>query len=383
MTAIALIATALMIIMTAIGQTVVGQSVAQKRALRMELGMNLTYLDNWWLGSKEKNYSDFVKMSEVKKRQKMFRDIARAGFRTIRLPMTFGAWASLTTPFKWENSQGPETADLFVKWAKENDLNAIIDLHHSEYDGSIKGSATTERLLWLWSEIASRYKNTDPERVFFEIRNEPHDVNAREWRDQAEEIIRAIRKIAPDHTLIVGFHDWNSRTAMLESKPFQDPNIIYTFHYYHPFLFTHQGATWSSEGLAETRNIPFPAIKDQKLIVPSTAKGKWTGQLFESYLEDANAERMFRDLNEAKQWSDKHRVPIFVGEFGSYGKYASEDSRCRHAEAAYSALGKLRLPSAWWEWDAGFNMLKPGTGELSECMQKAVKIYRASATARN
>jgi len=372
-----------LIIIPVISQTVTGQSVAQRRALRIELGMNLTYLDNWWLGSKDKNYSDFIKMSEVEKRQKMFRDIAGAGFRTVRIPMTFGAWVSLIKPFRWENPQGLESADLFVKWAKENNLNAIIDLHHSEYDGSITGSATTERLVWLWSEIASRYKNTDPERVFFEIRNEPHNLNAPQWRDQAEEIIRAIRKVAPDHTLIVGFHDWNSRTALLESKPFQDPNIIYTFHYYHPFLFTHQGATWSSEGLPESRNIPFPATKDTKLNIPETAKGKWTGQLFESYSEEADAERMFRDLKEAKEWSDKYVVPIFVGEFGSYGKYASEDSRCRHAEAAYSALGKLQLPNAWWEWDAGFNMLKPGTGELSDCMQKAVNIYRAAAASRN
>jgi len=372
-----------LIIIPVISQTVTGQSVAQRRALRIELGMNLTYLDNWWLGSKDKNYSDFIKMSEVEKRQKMFRDIAGAGFRTVRIPMTFGAWVSLIKPFRWENPQGLESADLFVKWAKENNLNAIIDLHHSEYDGSITGSATTERLVWLWSEIASRYKNTDPERVFFEIRNEPHDLDAPQWRDQAEEIIRAIRKVAPDHTLIVGFHDWNSRTALLESKPFQDPNIIYTFHYYHPFLFTHQGATWSSEGLPESRNIPFPATKDTKLNIPETAKGKWTGQLFESYSEEADAERMFRDLKEAKEWSDKYVVPIFVGEFGSYGKYASEDSRCRHAEAAYSALGKLQLPNAWWEWDAGFNMLKPGTGELSDCMQKAVNIYRAAAASRN
>ena len=128
-----------LIIITVIGQIAAGQGIVQKRALRLELGMNLSYLDNWWLGSKDKNYSDFIKMSEVEKRQKMVRDIARAGFRTVRLPMTFGAWASLTKPFKWENPQGLESADLFVKWAKENNLNAIIDLHHSEYDGSING----------------------------------------------------------------------------------------------------------------------------------------------------------------------------------------------------------------------------------------------------
>src|SRR6188768_2805886 len=88
------------IIITVLGQIAAGQSTVQRRASQLELGMNLTYLDNWWLGSKAKNYSDFMKMSEVAKRQKMVRDIARAGFRTIRLPMTFGAWAYLTKPFK-------------------------------------------------------------------------------------------------------------------------------------------------------------------------------------------------------------------------------------------------------------------------------------------
>jgi hypothetical protein len=38
--------------------------------------MNLSYLDNWWLGTKEKNYADFVKPSEAAKREKMFAEIA-------------------------------------------------------------------------------------------------------------------------------------------------------------------------------------------------------------------------------------------------------------------------------------------------------------------
>jgi aryl-phospho-beta-D-glucosidase BglC (GH1 family) len=60
-----------------------------------------------------------------------------------------------------------KTADSFIKWALANNLNAIIDLHHIEFDGKVAGAATTERIVWLWREIAERYKNTDPERVFF------------------------------------------------------------------------------------------------------------------------------------------------------------------------------------------------------------------------
>ncbi|MEO6589225.1 MAG: hypothetical protein ABIP06_07945, partial [Pyrinomonadaceae bacterium] len=52
------------------------QAVVQKRSETIKLGMNLSYLDNWWLGTKEKNYADFVKPNEAAKREKMFADIA-------------------------------------------------------------------------------------------------------------------------------------------------------------------------------------------------------------------------------------------------------------------------------------------------------------------
>ena len=91
-----------------------GQS-AHRRADRLGLGINLSYLDNWWLGSKEKRFSDFAKAGDVAKREKMFADISRAGFKTVRIPISFGAWASTDSPYKWENADGLNMADLFVK----------------------------------------------------------------------------------------------------------------------------------------------------------------------------------------------------------------------------------------------------------------------------
>jgi endoglucanase len=333
-----------------------GQSVALQRVDRLGLGMNLSYLDNYWLGTKEKNFADFVKPAEAAKREKMFAEIAKAGFQTVRIPINFGAWASLNAPYRWENEEGLKTADLFVKWATANNLNAIIDLHHVEFDGSVKGAATTERIVWLWRQIAERYKNTNPEKVFFELRNEPRDIKPEDWRAQAEEIIKTVRGIAPNHTLIVGFHDWNSRQALIDSKPFADSKIIYTFHYYDPFIFTHQGATWSSEGLPELKNVPFPWSKNAKIETPASAKGKWVENQINSYQKDSSADKMFADLR-----AEKNKVPIFVGEFGSYGKYPTTEARCRHAAAVYTAFRKLKIPSAWWEWDGGFNIFEKGT----------------------
>ena len=351
------------------------QSVAQQRADRMGLGMNLSYLDNWWNGTRDKHFSDFAKPEEAAKREKMLADIAKAGFKTVRIPICFGAWMELKKPYNWDNPKALEMADSFVKWALANKLNVIIDLHHSEFDGSLPDAGSAERIVNLWIRIAERYKNTDPEKVFFELRNEPHDMTAEGWRWQAEQIIKYVRETVPKHTLIVGFHDWNGRQAMLDSKPFADPNIIYTFHYYDPFLFTHQGATWAGVGgIEEMKFLPFPA-NNEKIKTPDKAKGQWTESLIKSYREDSKAEKMFKDLKAAKDWSTKNKVPIFVGEFGSFSKFAGAEDRCRHAETVYSAFGKLQIPNAWWEWDGGFNMFASGTTEISDCMRKAIDSY--------
>ncbi len=351
------------------------QNIAQNRAEKMGIGMNVSYLDNWWIGTKDKHYSDFAKPEEAAKREKMFAEIAKAGFKTVRIPICFSAWMELKQPYNWDNPKGLEMADSFVKWALANNLNVIIDLHHGEFDGLIPEAKNPERFVNLWFRIAERYKNTDPEKVFFELRNEPHDISADQWRWQAKEIIKVVRQIAPKHTLVVGFHDWNSRQAMIGSEPFEDSNIIYTFHYYDPFLFTHQGATWAGEGLPDVKNVSFPWSKDNKIQVPASAKGKWVEGLINNYREESNSTKMFNDLKAAKDWAEKNKVPIFLGEFGSFTKSTTIEDRCRHAEVIYSALGKLKIPNAWWEWDGGFNMFKSGTSEISDCMRKAIDSY--------
>ncbi len=367
-----IIAVVLLIVFASV--SMLANTTAHVRAKRLGLGMNFSYLENWWLGTKEKSYSDFLKSADAEKKLGAFKNISRAGFKTVRVPISFGAWASYEQPYRWAIPEGIQFADKFIEAAVAEGLYVIIDLHHVELDNSVKGSDSTERLVWLWTEIANRYKKLDPEKVFFEIRNEPHDIKAEDWRAQAEVLIKTVRQIAPQHSLVVGFHDWNARQAMIDSKPFADKNIIYTFHYYDPFIFTHQGATWSSPGLPELRGLPFPADK-RTIEVPSTAKGTWIEEKIKNYAGDSKASKMFDDLKAAKSWSEKNDVPIFVGEFGSFGNFATMENRCRHAEAVYSALGKLELSNAWWEWDGGFSMFDKGTGSISGCMQTAIKKF--------
>ena len=353
---------------------------AQKRAKTLDLGMNVSFLENYWLGTKEKNFADFVKPAEAAKRKKMFADIAKAGFKTVRIPICFSAWMEMDRPYDWTNKGALDTADSFIEWGLANGLNVIIDLHHPELDRSNPKAEAPERIVNLWFRIARRYKDTDPEKVFFELRNEPHKITAEEWRWQAKEIIKVVRPIAPRHTLIVGFHDWNSRSAMTSSKPFEDDNIIYTFHYYDPFLFTHQAASWVGNGFEKLQTVRFPYSKESRIKIPKAGQGGWLEQLVRSYKRDSDEARMYQDLKAAKDWSKKNGVPIFLGEFGSYSKNPSIEDRCRHAAVIYKALGRLDIPNAWWEWDGGFSMFEKGTTKIASCMKEAIDHYRNRKT---
>ncbi|QJW90989.1 cellulase family glycosylhydrolase [Spirosoma taeanense] len=353
-----------------------GQTVAQKRATRLGLGMNLSYLEGYWNGTQSRHFRDFVKLNEVPIRKQRLADIAQAGFKTVRIPVSFGAWASIDAPYRWETPEFLAAPDSLVQWALANNLNVIIDLHHIEFDGSVKGADAPERLAWLWQQIAERYRGTDPERVILELRNEPHDMTAAAWRAQATQLIQTVRSIAPQHTLLVGFHDWNGLDALIRSEPFADPNLIYTFHFYDPFVFTHQGASWAGSGLPDLKGIVFPATATTKINVPASAKGTWVESAINNYASEATYENMYRRLELAKNWSVAKSVPIFLGEFGSYNLNADADSRCRHAEAIYVALGKLQIPSAWWEWDGGFAMFEKGTTQLMPCMKAALNTYQ-------
>ncbi len=355
--------------------TLAQNNLAAKRAAALSLGANFSYLENYWNGTQAKHYGDHVKMSEVMRRKQMLADAANQGIKNIRLPVCFSAWASLNEPFVWEYSQNLAAVDSMVTWALARNLKIIIDLHHPEMDGKFPTAPTLKRISWLWEQIATRYKNTDPEKVIFELWNEPHDIKAEDWVALATPLVQKIRSIAPNHTIILGAHDWNGIDALNSFKPFADPNIIYTFHFYDPFVFTHQGASWT--GMQDLKDVPFPAAANGSTPnVPASLKGSWIESAANNYQKDGIKEAMLRQLTKAKQWAITNNVPVYCGEFGSYSEFAGQISRCNHAFVNYQALEMLEIPCSFWEWDGGFNYFEKGsTTVLADCVREAMSVY--------
>ena len=100
-----------------------------------------------------------------------FAIIAKAGFRTVRLPVAFGAHAATDAPYTIDPAFMDRVAHV-VGRAEAANLGLIIDLHNDDALFS-DPAGEAPRLAAMWRQIAARFRDA-PANVWFEITNEPH-----------------------------------------------------------------------------------------------------------------------------------------------------------------------------------------------------------------
>lgn len=349
------------------------QTIAWQRAEKMGKGINLSWMDQRWNGTEseeQRDYLDLDKLPYIKEQIDLMHDL---GFELLRFPVCFELWYEEDAPYKLLKPEYYPALDSVIRWTAEKKMLLIIDNHH----GTLRPdhlAEDTKRICAVWRDVARHYKNTDTDRIFFEIFNEPNQVAKADWEHTAEQIISAIRTQAPAHTLIVGASEWNGWKALQYSVPFADNNLIYTFHFYDPFLYTHQGAEWSGDA-ALTTGMPYPyRSKGMPPIHPKAAQ-TWAAGPFQEYSNEATYESMDNKMNRIKEWSQEHNVPIFCGEWGAYKNYAAVPDRCTYLKDVYTILHTYKIPNAMWEWDAGFSFFdgQPSKSTIIPCMKGIVE----------
>lgn len=267
-------------------------------------------------------------------------------------------------PCAWHHHIGPApkftiSPDFFVRVdnmvsnAVGRDLAVIINWHH--FDDFTTNPATHQTKFERgWAQIASHYAS-HPGRVAFELLNEPKDAaDAATLNSIYARIIKIIRKVAPTITLFIGPAEWNS-AAQLENLqlPADDANIIVTIHDYDPFLFTHQGASWTMPLTAVT-NIRFPGPGPQP-IMPSPAAPLWVRHWFQAYntlppeFNSCGPGAINEALLTARAWSDYYGRPVHVSEWGCI-KLADDASRTKYLKLKRKCMDDLNMSWTFWNW---------------------------------
>ncbi len=235
-------------------------------------------------------------------------------------------------------------------------LAVIVDIHPSdEFKLRLKDDRQVENFSKFWHALAEHLSTRDPEAVFFETINEPKVEDPYRWYGIQAKLISAIRAGAPKHTIIASGYRWSGLWELLALEPYADRNIIYNFHYYDPFAFTHQGASWAGPNLQFYRNVPYPSTPEAvaKMLDAVTDDPARFNLL--RYGEDRwNAERIDREIGMAAAWAAKHHVLLTCNEFGAFRRFAQPADRARWIADMHTAFEKHDIGWTMWDYAGGF-----------------------------
>jgi len=244
----------------------------------------------------------------------------------------------------------------------------IVDIHPSdEFKKSLNSSdRQIEAFGKFWRALAQHLSTRDPERVFLEVINEPMMEDGYRWFGMQGKLISAIRSGAPRHTIIASGHRWSGLPELLFLQPYADRNIIYNFHFYEPFTFTHQGATWAGPNPPFYKNIPYPSSPESVSKVLDTVQNKAARDNLVRYGEDGwNAARIDREIGLAAAWAVKYRVPLTCNEFGTFRNFAPPADRAVWIRDMRTALEKYGIGWTMWDYAGGFGVVNKKNGHAT------------------
>lgn len=237
-------------------------------------------------------------------------------------------------------------------------LLVIINIHNEDRADELDPAWQTA-FVRFWSELATRLSGHDPEQTMFELINEPvFDKREEEWNTLNARLVEAIRAKTPEHTLITAGPNWGGIDGLRKLKLLADRNVVYSFHCYDPFPFTHQGATWSSEAVKPLRGVPYPSSPQAVApLLAGLADHPASRAMLEKYgREQWNRERLAARFRQGIDWGRQNGVALYCGEFGVYPRFAQAEHRAHWFRDFGSVLAENRIGWAVWGWDEGFGL---------------------------
>jgi len=261
-----------------------------------------------------------------------FAQLKSLGVTWVRLPLNLVGFAGPAPDYTLD----PRLwlyLDQAVSWANDQGFTLLLDNHSDPLDA--RTAKDFERFLTrVWTQLSQRYRDQPPT-VYYELQNEPHDIAPADWARIQSGVVKALRRLEPKRTLVVTGAEWGGIDGLLKLPPLADQHLLYSFHFYDPLTFTHQGADWA--GMADTKGITFGAPAAQAQVVSA--------------------------LDRAVAWGAKNGVPLFCGEFGVFNRFAPAADRERWYQLTRQTLEDRNLPWAMWDYRGSFGLFAVGSAE--------------------
>ena len=263
--------------------------------------------------------------------------------------------------------------------------------------------------LGLVEAVARRLGALDLARVALEPINEPpQECVSQDWSDVQARLLGAARSAALGLTLIATGGCGSMITGLTPLDPAKlaafNP-LLFTFHFYEPYLFSHQGAPWMSREpvYRDLNAVPWPASAGSLEATLAAVRARMaadTGVSREAqraaYAETEKALGVYfaaqpdtpylrKYLAMARAWGDQHGIPparILLGEFGalrSDSRYvaAPNADRARYIRDVRLTAESFGFPWAFWNLFDGMGMMDDATKALDPAIVAALGLSPA------
>ncbi|RYE97711.1 MAG: hypothetical protein EOO77_38585, partial [Oxalobacteraceae bacterium] len=228
-------------------------------------------------------------------------------------------------------------------------LRVIVDFHNWPPGDPARQSAALvndvdqrARFVRALVEMAGQLKRRPGGSVGLELLNEPacKFMTGVQWPELQMQIYLSLRREAPVLPLVLkGCNDGAADLMRLDVEAYRkDPNAIFSFHFYDPFIFTHQATYYRGSAF---RSVPFPAATDKftptkamrlsdYFAIPAAQIKPESVTELKAYLrDDRSPDWYMREIGQVGAWADSQSISrrrILLGEFGMTLK-AGPDTR--------------------------------------------------------
>ena len=277
-------------------------------------GVNVLGYDPYWTGNGERRFQ-----------WRHFAEIRKAGFDHVRVNLQ--AFSHMDAENRLD-ARWLRKLDEVLREAQRARLGVILDEH--DFDPCSEDvDICRAKLAAFWRQVAPRYAHA-PRSVAFELLNQPHDkLNGDVWNAMLADTLAIVRRTNPTRIVVVGPTHWNSLNDLASLKLPADRNLLVTFHYYEPFHFTHQGATWAGEEVKGLHGITWGS--------------------------EADRAAMRGDFDKVAAWSAANHRPILLGEFGAYDKSGTpQNLRVAYVAAVREEAERRGFGWAYWQFEGDF-----------------------------
>lgn len=307
-----------------------------------EKGINL----GGWLSQcnyKKEHFETFITEKDIER-------IASWGVDHIRLPIDYEVIDGIEI---LGVSEGTVYIDRCISWCKNYNLNVILDLHKVPGFSFDMGEKNTlfdniglqYKFLKIWDRLARLYSQYN-DFVSFELLNEIVEQDSTRWNKLVTEVIQVIRRHSMKTYIVVGGIQWNSVHTLDQLVIPLDDYIVYNFHFYEPFLFTHQSAPWVKQMPKESREYPGELADYRRVSEEINCFGSG---LYNPGVTEMGKGYMDTLIDVAVRAAEANNVFLYCGEYGVIHNAPSE-SIIRWYEDIHQVFETKGIARASWAY---------------------------------